>query len=180
MSEKVVGLDVSLTTIGWAIIETGGRGPLVDSGYLRLDQQRPDEYDNFDLMGIFIHSLWPTLSEGQWFAVEDMMGYGQASGKLAQRAELVGMIKQHCWWHCGYENVYGFHPSTARKLALGRGTTPHHYDGPKEWVLSEVADRYDITWTKTRYDNIRSQHEDEADAIVVAAALRRQILQGGV
>jgi Holliday junction resolvasome RuvABC endonuclease subunit len=175
----IAGLDVSLTTIGWALMSTQVDGSgiyLMDSGYFRFDKHRPDDYDNFDLMDLFMGNVWPRVQDADYVAIEDMMGFGRASGKLVQRGELVGMIKYEMYM--GGREVVGYHPSTARKLALGRGTTPHHYEDAKEWVLDEVGSTYDFEWTRTRYDNIRSQHEDQADAIVVAAALRRQILQG--
>lgn len=160
------GLDLSLTTIGWAVVDSSG--DLVDSGYYRISKDRPEDYDSYDLYRLFYEKVFPKIAGANAVGIEQIRGFGRASGKLVQRGELLGMIKLMLHQR-GYE-VHTHHPSSARKVALGTGKRPDGWDDTKQWILDVISQKFGITWTRTRYDNIRSQHEDEADAIVVALA----------
>jgi len=79
---------------------------------------------------------------------------------------------------------YRWHPTTARKLALGRGFDKEHYDNTKEFVLNEIINIFTPeVISEYLYENkngkIKPECYDAMDAIVLAIATKKEYEKNG-
>lgn len=165
---KIAGLDLSTSVCGYCVFDDG---ELVKYDYHKFKKKK--DWEHIDLVEQFKKHVYPEIKDVDKIIVEDSLkkyAGGFSSNKsitvlLQFNAIITYILKKEL----GRDIIKHLHPSTARKLALGSGRSPKGVDA-KEWVLTEVSKLYGITWPRTRYDNIRSQCEDVADAIILARA----------
>lgn len=170
---KFIAFDLSTSCAGYATGDTES-GKITGHGYARFDlkKNKVDDWNHNDLVGWLMDEVEDKIQESDVVVVEDALrAFG---GRTTRRSVNVliefNAIVQYEMRKRG-KRVVAYHPSTARKQSfIGAGKRPSGYDDTKRWVLDEVAGWLDIEWSRTRYDNIRKQHEDEADAIVLASA----------
>jgi Holliday junction resolvasome RuvABC endonuclease subunit len=168
---KFIAFDLSTSCAGYA---TGENGQITNHGYVRFDlkKKKVDNWNHNDLVSWLLDEVEDKIDEADVVVVEDALrAFG---GRTTRRSVNVliefNAIVQYEARRRG-KKVVAYHPSTARKQSfIGKGKRPDDYDDTKKWVLDEVADWLDIEWSRTRYDNVRKQHEDEADAVVLASA----------
>lgn len=159
----ICGLDISTSFAGWALFEDG---ELIGSGNYRFKKEK--DYDLIYLANQFDEHIFPKIKHADEIAIEEALrGFGRSTNSIAI---LIGWnaIVQYKLRKNGY-NVVPYHPSTAKKLAWGRGRAPKGSDS-KTWILSEVTDKYGIEWPQTRYGNPKPGSDDEADAITIGLA----------
>jgi hypothetical protein len=169
MSKRIAGLDLSTTTAGYSLLDDG---ELVKKNYYDFDKS--DGWTFTDLWDQFESNVLTEISDADVIVLEAAL---KKYGGMTSRASIIkllqfnAVVSHELRKRLGKDSLIHVHPSTAKKAALGRGRVPKGFDGSgKEWVLQEIGERYDIEWPRTRYDNIRSQMEDVADAIVLAKA----------
>ena len=164
---KHLSLDISTSCTGWAF---GEDEEIEEHGYVRF--KKDDDWKHIDLVRQLSDAIPDQIEAAETVVVEDALRkYG---GMTTQRSINVliefNAVVQYEMRRQG-KTVLGYHPSTARKNSfVGKGRRPSTYDDTKAWILDEVAEFLDLEWSRTRYDNIRKQHEDEADAVVLASA----------
>lgn len=168
-----LALDVSTSCVGWA---TGNEDGIEDHGYVRLDKEKPDDWRHYDLVQLLVEPIEEQIGQADVVIVEDA---AKKYGGMTTRRSITVLVEFNAVIR--YEmnrrgkDVLRYHPNTARKESrLDRGIKPDSYDDTKQWILDAVSDEFGIEWSTTRYDNIRKQHEDEADAIVLGSAYVEQ------
>lgn len=168
-----LALDVSTSCVGWA---TGDENEVEDHGYVRLGNKKPDDWRHFDLVEILVDEIEEQIDQADVVVVEDA---AKKYGGMTTRRSITVLVEFNAVIR--YEmnrrgkEVERYHPNTARKQSrLDRGIKPDSYDDTKQWILDAVSEEFDIEWSRTRYDNVRKQHEDEADAIVLGSAFVEQ------
>lgn len=154
----VVGLDLSLTSTGFALIEANGyiHVDTVRSKGSTGDSLRQRHARLHDLAARIVDQV-PTVSH---VAVETP-AYGGTSGSHHDRSGLWWLVidKLH---QRGSRRIIEIPPTSAKKYATGKGSAS------KAEVLTHVIRRY----SEVEFDN-----DNEADALVLAAMYRHLIAE---
>lgn len=165
----ISGLDLSTTVAGYSTFEDGD---LREYNWWKFD--KPDGYTNLDLVRQFDEEVWPHIKDSDKVILEDSLkkyaGGFSSKKTISKLVRFNGIIEYELRKRLGKENVIKYHPATARKNALGRGTKPSGYEDSKEWILEKVSEEFDIEWELTYADNPRPGSEDAADSIILAKA----------
>jgi len=168
-----LALDVSTSCVGWA---TGDENGVENHGYSRIGKEKPDDWRHYDLVELLTADIEKQINQADVVIVEDA---AKKYGGMTTRRSITVLVEFNAVIR--YEmnrrgkDVLRYHPNTARKQSrLDRGIKPDSYDDTKQWILDAVSEEFGIEWSMTRYDNIRKQHEDEADAIVLGSAYVEQ------
>jgi hypothetical protein len=161
---KVLGLDLSTTTCGYAITESGS---ILFAGF--IDISKVETYK--DKSDLIIETL-----KGQSFEkiiIEESL-FGFAGGGTSQQV-IIKLVKNKAVIGYILENHYGvkvesIHAQTARKKALGAARIKGVK--PKVFVKSSIERMYDMTpWIiKNTKGNDDKRNEDMYDAIVLSLA----------
>lgn len=162
---KIASLDISTSVAGITVI--GENEILETAEYYKF--KKSDDYNLNDLAHQFDEHIYPLIEDCEIVAIEEALkGYGRSTNSIAVLIAWNGIV-QYLLRERGHE-VVPYHVSTARKLAWGRGRAPKGTD-TKTWVLNNAIEKYDsIEVEYTRYDNIRQEMYDVADAITVGLA----------
>ena len=161
---KVLGLDLSTTTCGWAITENK---EILSCGY--IDISNAEKYK--DKADLIIKTL-----VGQSFdkiMIEESL-FGFAGGGTSQQV-IIKLVKNKAVVGYILENHYGvsvdsIHAQTARKKALGAARIKGVK--PKVFVKESIDKMYDMTrWTVLNKKGTEEKRmEDVRDAIVLSLA----------
>jgi uncharacterized protein YunC (DUF1805 family) len=161
---KVLGLDLSTTTCGWAITENK---EILSCGY--IDISNAEKYkDKADLIikTLVGHSFDKIMIEESLFGFAGGGTSQQVIIKLVKNKAVVGYILEN---HYGV-SVDSIHAQTARKKALGAARIKGVK--PKVFVKESIDKMYDMTkWTVLNKKGIEEKRmEDVRDAIVLSLA----------
>jgi hypothetical protein len=163
----IAGLDISTSVAGYCTMDEDGT--ILESDYYRFKKDKG--YDLIDLVEQFEEHVLPKIVEADVVVLEAALkkyaGGFSTNRSITVLLQFNALVEYVLMRDMGKDKVTSVHPATARKGAIGRGTSPKGVD-TKDWILKEVGDLYDIEWPLTRYGNVRAQCEDEADAIVLA------------
>jgi hypothetical protein len=159
---KVLGLDLSTTTCGWAITENK---EILSCGF--IDISNVDKYkDKADLIikTLVGHSFDKIMIEESLFGFAGGGTSQQVIIKLVKNKAVVGYILEN---HYGV-SVDSIHAQTARKKALGAARIKGVK--PKVFVKESIDKMYDMTkWTVLNTKgNEDKRMEDIRDAIVLS------------
>ena len=161
---KVLGLDLSTTTCGYAITESGS---ILAAGF--IDISKAEKYQ--DKANLIIETL-KGQSFGKIIIEESLFGFAgggtsqQVIIKLVKNKAVVGYILEN-YYKVGVESI---HAQTARKKALGAARVKGVK--PKVFVKESIERIYDMTpWIiKNTKGNDDKRNEDMYDAIVLSLA----------
>jgi hypothetical protein len=161
---KVLGLDLSTTTCGYAITESGS---ILVAGF--IDISKAEKYQ--DKADLIIETL-KGQSFGKIIIEESLFGFAgggtsqQVIIKLVKNKAVVGYILENHY----KVSVESIHAQTARKKALGAARVKGVK--PKVFVKSSIERMYDMTpWIiKNTKGNDDKRNEDMYDAIVLSLA----------
>jgi len=161
---KVLGLDLSTTTCGWAITENK---EILSCGY--IDISNAEKYkDKADLIikTLVGHSFDKIMIEESLFGFAGGGTSQQVIIKLVKNKAVIGYILEN---HYGV-SVDSIHAQTARKKALGAARIKGVK--PKVFVKESIDKMYDMTkWTVlNKKGNEEKRMEDVRDAIVLSLA----------
>ena len=161
---KVLGLDLSTTTCGWAITENK---EILSCGY--IDISNAEKYkDKADLIikTLVGHTFDKIMIEESLFGFAGGGTSQQVIIKLVKNKAVVGYILEN---HYGV-SVDSIHAQTARKKALGAARIKGVK--PKVFVKESIDRMYDMTkWTVLNTKgNEDKRMEDVRDAIVLSLA----------
>jgi hypothetical protein len=161
---KVLGLDLSTTTCGYAITESGS---ILAAGF--IDISKADKY--IDKANLIIETL-----EGRSFdkiMIEESL-FGFAGGGTSQQV-IIKLVKNKAVIGYILENYYkvsveSIHAQTARKKALGMARVKGVK--PKVFVKECIEKMYDMSkWTiLNKKGGEEKRMEDVRDAIVLSLA----------
>ena len=159
---KVLGLDLSTTTCGWAITENK---EILSCGY--IDISNAEKYkDKADLIikTLVGYSFDKIMIEESLFGFAGGGTSQQVIIKLVKNKAVVGYILEN---HYGV-SVDSIHAQTARKRALGAARIKGVK--PKVFVKESIDKMYDMTkWTVLNTKgNEDKRMEDIRDAIVLS------------
>lgn len=173
---RVVGLDISLASTGFADIEQfGGTGPgwgyLLKSNAIKTERAKT------------LKGKQPTLLEQhtRLQLIEDRvismcLDFGPKPALVVVEATSPGstgfmqVLIFGCWWRVTGRvlrsglTVVEVSPSQVKEYATGSGSTRGKTKVTKEMVVAAVNDRYDVGAVR-----LRPSENDRADAIVLAA-----------
>lgn len=112
---KILGIDPSLKSTGWCVLEYYNTMSVSESGFIST----PDTSTTVQRIGQIADELYSKrlFSECEYVFMESE-AYGAKGRSLVQLAELAGAIKY------AIPNTLTFTPSQARKLVLGSGKVP--------------------------------------------------------
>lgn len=134
----VVGIDCSSTICGYTILKNK---EVINYGYHEFDTDKDVLYRAYE----FEEFILPKIEHGDVFILEDMLkayaGGRTSSQTIMTLAHVNGNVEFILSKLNGVENIHKIHPSTARKLGIGRGRAPKGVD-TKEWVINEIKQRY--------------------------------------
>lgn len=168
---RIIGLDLSTSVAGWCVFEDG---KLEKFDYYKFKKPNGGDWEHIDLVDQFYEHIYEDLENADMVVIEDSLkrfaGGFSSSTSITKLLQFNAIVTYTLRKRLGRDNVIHLHPATARKSSLGRGTKPSDYDDTKEWVKDRVAEKFDITWPRTRYDNVRQEASDMADSIVLADA----------
>lgn len=161
---KVLGLDLSTTTCGYAITESGS---ILLAGF--IDISKAEKYQ--DKADLIIETL-KGQSFGKIIIEESLFGFAgggtsqQVIIKLVKNKAVIGYILEN-YYKVGVESI---HAQTARKKALGAARVKGVK--PKVFVKESIERMYDMTpWIiKNTKGNDDKRNEDMYDAIVLSLA----------
>ena len=161
---KVLGLDLSTTTCGYAITESGS---ILSAGF--IDISKAEKYQ--DKADLIIETL-KGQSFGKIIIEESLFGFSgggtsqQVIIKLVKNKAVVGYILEN-YYKVSVESI---HAQTARKKALGAARVKGVK--PKVFVKESIERIYDMTpWIiKNTKGNLDKRNEDMYDAIVLSLA----------
>lgn len=161
---KVLGLDLSTTTCGYAITESGS---ILSAGF--IDISKAEKYQ--DKADLIIETL-KGQSFGKIVIEESLFGFAgggtsqQVIIKLVKNKAVVGYILEN-YYKVSVESI---HAQTARKKALGAARVKGVK--PKVFVKESIERIYDMTpWIiKNTKGNLDKRNEDMYDAIVLSLA----------
>jgi hypothetical protein len=161
---KVLGLDLSTTTCGWAITENK---EILSCGY--IDISNAEKYkDKADLIikTLVGHTFDKIMIEESLFGFAGGGTSQQVIIKLVKNKAVVGYILEN---HYGV-SVDSIHAQTARKKALGAARIKGVK--PKVFVKESIDKMYDMTkWTVLNKKGAEEKRmEDVRDAIVLSLA----------
>lgn len=168
---RIIGLDLSTSVAGWCVFQDGN---LESFNYYKFKKPNGGDWEHIDLVEQFYENIYPEIKEADKIIVEDSLkrfaGGFSSSTSITKLLQFNAIVTYLLRKEIGRDNVKHLHPATARKAALGRGTKPGSYDDTKEWVKDRVSELFEIEWPRTRYDNVRQEASDMADAVVLAYA----------
>jgi uncharacterized protein YunC (DUF1805 family) len=161
---KVLGLDLSTTTCGWAITENK---EILSCGY--IDISNAEKYkDKADLIikTLVGHSFDKIMIEESLFGFAGGGTSQQVIIKLVKNKAVVGYILEN---HYGV-SIDSIHAQTARKKALGAARAKGVK--AKDFVKAELEKQYDLSkWSVlNKKGNPDKRMEDVRDAIVLSLA----------
>jgi uncharacterized protein YunC (DUF1805 family) len=161
---KVLGLDLSTTTCGWAITEDK---LILACGYIDIsDAEKYKDKADLIIKTLVGHSFDKIMIEESLFGFAGGGTSQQVIIKLVKNKAVVGFILEN---HYGV-TVESIHAQTARKKALGAARIKGVK--PKVFVKESIDRMYDMTkWTVlNKKGNEEKRMEDVRDAIVLSLA----------
>jgi Holliday junction resolvasome RuvABC endonuclease subunit len=143
--KRIVGLDLSLTRTGIAILSEAGYAEVRDIT-TRAAQLLPTRI-NTVLAEVTKVCAYPEPI----VIIEEHLRAPRMSGKAYDRAELAGVIKQFLWNSA--ITFHMVHPKTLKKYVTGKGN-----EGDKDLILHLVAKKM----------GVETRNSDQADAAALA------------
>jgi RNase H-fold protein (predicted Holliday junction resolvase) len=161
---KVLGLDLSTTTCGWAITEDG---QIIGAGF--VDISKADTYaskSELIIKAVESYSFEKIIIEESLFGFAGGGTSQQVIIKLVKNKAVIGYILEN---HYNIK-VESIHAQTARKRALGAARAKGIK--AKDFVKNELEKLYDLSpWVVLNKKNTPDKRmEDVRDAIVLSLA----------
>lgn len=161
---KVLGLDLSTTTCGYAITESGS---ILLAGFIDISKaEKYQDKANLIIKTLTGHSFDKIMIEESLFGFAGGGTSQQVIIKLVKNKAVVGYILEN-YYKVSVESI---HAQTARKKALGMARVKGVK--PKVFVKERIEQMYDMSkWTiKNSKGNEEKRMEDVRDAIVLSLA----------
>lgn len=171
---KILGLDISSSTIGWAILD--GSGKLLKYGHIKpLKKAKADKQGKgyvARLADAYAHVYALVKNEcPDAIVIEDYSRKFSHGKSTANTIIVLATFNEACALAC-------YHASDIEPVKYPVTTMRKHvgnkFDNKmpkKDDVFPFIEKQYkDFEITKTRFGNIKSEHYDEADAIFTALA----------
>lgn len=161
---KVLGLDLSTTTCGWAITENK---IILAAGFVDIsDAEKYDTKADLIIKALIGHTFDKIMIEESLFGFAGGGTSQQVIIKLVKNKAVISYILEN-YYKVGVESI---HAQTARKKALGAARVKGVK--PKVFVKESIERMYDMTpWTiKNTKGNDDKRMEDVRDAIVLSLA----------
>lgn len=148
---KIVGLDLSLTSTGIAMIGTDVAPAIVSVDRIRTKPAGDNLEARHQRMRTIIKGINTWLSSVDLVVIEGL-AYASRSPHATERAGLWWLVIDHL--HMRRADVAVVAPTARAKYATGKG------NAPKDQVLAAVI---------RRYPDVEITGNDEADALILAA-----------
>lgn len=172
---RVIGLDISTTTIGYCVIESDDRS-IVELGHISL-KNVDGLFKKVDFAVPKIVDLMAKLNVSEAYVEESVMMFskGMSSAQtIITLAKFNALISYHVRNHLGDLNIFWVKPTEARKMCGLVMTTKAKAGGKsqKEQTMLQITAPggllSHITFPLTRTGKPKPENFDEVDAFVVA------------
>lgn len=147
-----MGIDASLNSTGWVVIEDHGDGNLIRSGVIGSDLKGIERAMEIDSeIGFLLKKHEPNLVYLEGYS------YGSKGKSVMQIGELGGLLRKRLFLYGPYKEIP---PSVVKKFATGKGNSK------KEDMKLAVFKKWGIEF----------ETNDETDAFVLAKMAEKELM----
>lgn len=146
-NKKIVGIDVSSSVCGYAILEFNSNIVMVDYGYHEFDTS----LDMYDRIVEFRKHITPKIQGGSYFVLEDRLKSfnGRTTAETLMKLAWVNAgVEIELKDMVGEDRVLKLHPMSARSCAWGqaypKGEDKKLFPDTKDWIIHKSMEYFDI------------------------------------
>ncbi len=177
---KVLGLDISTATIGWAIMNHETEGKYIikaeDVGYIDLSKLGKDWFKKADLALSQLTDIVEKYNPDKIQIEENLLGFSPgftSTQVIVTLARFNGIISWGLYRKTKKYPIF-IHPTTARINAWGSSFIEYKKENKKAAILNRVVTKYPEIYEKlpkNKKGDLAKQAFDISDAVTVACCI---------